>query len=344
MVNTINKRKTQHIKLCLKRYNQSKLINDFNNYQFEHNALPEINYSDIDTTVIFLKKRLKYPFLISPITGGSEISIKINQNLAKLAQKFGIVLSVGSQRSALENKNFISSFDIRKFAPDIPILANLGAVQLNYGYGIEECQKAIDMIGADALVLHLNPLQEVFQSEGNTNFYDLQKKISNICNKLNVPVIVKEIGYGISYDVANRLYQAGVKIIDIAGSGSISWSCIEAQRQQNISIKMAAKNFKNWGNSTAKMLKILSNNFKDVTLIASGGIKNGIDIAKAIAMGASLCGNALKFLQTTYKSEEKAEIFINEMIFELKTAMFCTGSKNIEELKKAKIHLTDKTT
>ncbi len=336
-MNTIEKRKTQHILLCLQKENWTNNKNDFENYRFEHNALPELDFNEIDTTIEFLGKKLSYPFLISSITGGCEHGLKINQPLGKLAQKFNIALALGSQRAALLDKTLIKTFDLRKIAPNILLLANLGAVQLNYELDLESCQQMVDMINADALILHLNPLQEVFQPEGDTNFSGLLKKIEKICHQLSVPVIVKEVGCGINAKVAQRLSQVGVKIIDIAGSGSISWSNVEAARSNDSIIKAVAENFRNWGNSTAFSLEDIAQKCPELSLIASGGIHNGIDVAKAISLGAKLGGFALPLLKTLQESEESAENFIKTIIFELKTTMFCTGSKNLTDLRMQKL-------
>jgi isopentenyl-diphosphate delta-isomerase len=333
VTSAITLRKNEHLS-AVGASVRSCVDSGFDNYRFEHNALPEINFDEIDTSTNFLGRRVNLPIIISPITGGSgEKSDKINRGLAELANDFNIGFSVGSQRVAIENKFLENSFKVKNYAPNVLLFANLGAVQLNYGYSIDECRRVVEMIDADALVLHLNPLQEVFQLNGNTDFSNLLKKIEKICSTLHAPVAVKEVGYGISLSVAKKLYNAGVKIIDVAGAGSISWSAIESSRSRDIVIHEASKTFLNWGNQTAECIRPISENLKKVKIIASGAIRNGIDIAKAISLGADICGNASDFLQKITISRAECENFVESLILELKMAMFCVGCKNIQELK-----------
>ena len=335
----LDRRKQQHIELCLKKENHTSKPNGFEKYDFEHCSLPEIDFNDIDISTQFCGKQLNCPIIISSITGGCTRGEEINHKLAGIAQKYKIGFAVGSQRAAIADKSLEHTFQVRKFAPDILLLANLGAVQLNYGFGIDECQRAIDMIEADALILHLNPLQEVFQPEGNTNFSGLLKKIENICKKLTVPVIIKEVGYGISAPVAEKLFEAGVYAIDVNGSGTISWCNVEAQRCNDYKRMRAASVFKNWGLTTAESLTKIYQNYKSSSLIAGGGIKTGLDIAKAIALGASVCSNATDFFEAILQSEQNAIDLIDALIFELKTTMFCVGAKDIQALKNTRINI-----
>ena len=331
-------RKDNHILLSLKNCNESKVDGRFDSYHFEHNALPELDFSEIDTSVKFLNKTLDMPLIISSITGGGNRSLEINKILAQVANKFNIGFAVGSQRAAIENSDSHGSFMVRDYAPNALLFANLGAVQLNYGFGLDQCKIAVDMIDADGLMLHLNPLQEVFQNEGNKNFSGLLKKIENICSNLKVPVIVKEVGYGISLSVAKKLYEAGVKIIDVSGAGSISWSNIESMRNTDEIAKFAARSFEDWGNPTAYAIEDIAKNLPEIQIIGSGGISDGVKIAKALALGANICGNASKFLYNAVKSEKSCENLIKTLRFELKTAMFCVGAKSISDLKKVKLH------
>lgn len=329
-------RKEDHISLSLENSCKSLLPNGFDHYRFEHIAFPELDFDQVDTSLDFLGKHLAMPLLISSITGGSSSGVKINEILAEVAESFNIGLAVGSQRVVLENHNS-DSFQIRKYAPTALVFANLGAVQLNYGFGIDECRKAIDTIEADALILHINPLQEIFQPNGNTNFSGLLEKVSEICAKLSVPVVVKEVGYGISASVAKSLYNVGVKIVDVAGSGSVSWSSIESARSDDPIIRAASQSFKNWGNVTADLVEDISKEIPEIDLIASGGITNGVEIAKALALGAKLCGIALPFLKAALKSNKSCENLVKILQFELKTVMFCTGAAKVSDLKKAKL-------
>lgn len=333
----ISNRKDDHLRLCFENEVLSSVSTGLDDYRFVHNALPEIDFAEISTATRFLGRDIKFPMLISSMTGGAEKSGKINKALAEMANDFGMCFAVGSQRIALENNDFSKSFRIRNYAPDIPILANLGAVQLNYGFSIDECKRAVEMVDADALLLHLNPLQEVFQSGGNTNFSGLLKKIEHICAGLYVPVIVKEVGNGISSFVAAKLYSAGVYGIETAGAGSISWSMLESLRSSDVVLQKSAKAFVNWGNPTAECIKNISSEAKNVKIIASGGIKNGVDIAKSIALGADICGNASEFLKAVLISRSECENFVESLILELKIAMFCVGCKSISDLKSAQL-------
>lgn len=273
----ISKRKRDHLRhaLC-----DDAQIGDagFDKYKFLHNALPEIDYDKIDTSVKFLEKKLNYPFFISCMTGGAEKGEEINRNLAKAAQSYGIMMGVGSQRAAVVRSEYASQFKIRKYAQDIPILGNVGLVQLNYGFGLKEFQKCIDMIGANALVIHLNPIQEVIQPEGDRNFEKLLPKLEKIIKKLSVPVIVKEVGFGLSEDVCKRLYKIGVKNFDTAGWGGTNWAFTEGQRGK--ADKNLAELFSNWGICTTDSIKEcvrFKKRHKDVKVLGSGGVRTGID-------------------------------------------------------------------
>jgi isopentenyl-diphosphate delta-isomerase len=333
----ISQRKKDHISLALKSNDRLAVGGGFDRYEFEHNALPEIDFESVDASVNFLNRKLKLPLMISSITGGDEDG-NINAKLAEIAQSFGLGMAVGSQRIALEKPEFEGSFKVRRYAPNILLFANLGAVQLNYGYSIDECKRAVELIEADGLILHLNPLQEVFQSNGNTNFSGLLKKIENVCSSISRPVIVKEVGYGISENVAKKLRNAGVFAVEIGGSGSVSWPDIESERSNEPIIKKAAKAFEDWGLSTAEQLEAIAKIKGDMEIIAGGGIKTGVDIAKAVVLGAKICGNATDFLRKIAVSQSECEVFIKTLAFELKTTMFCVGCQNIDELRSTKLN------
>lgn len=329
-------RKQDHLEICLTKPVEVG-SSGFENYHFTHNALPEVDFAKIDTSVKFLGKKLSAPILISSMTGGTDQGGLINRNLAKAAQKVGVAIAVGSQRIAIEqssNRTIVETFQVRKWAPDILLFANLGAVQLNYGFGIKECQKAVEIIEADALILHLNPLQEAIQPEGNTNFAGLLLKIERICKALSVPVIVKEVGCGISEETAQKLFNAGVKIIDTAGWGGTNWAVIEGLRQTQAKVEAdLGETFSCWGIPTAESI-IQCRRVKSLRIIGSGGIRNGIEIAKAIALGANLVGLALPLLKPAIKSEKTVEEKLLQLIKELKITMFCLGKENIKELNK----------
>src|SRR5512143_202616 len=240
------------------------------------------------------------------MTGGTEEAGEINQRLAEAAQEVGVAMGVGSQRAALEHPEQIPTFSItRKVAPDILLFANLGAVQLNYGYGIDDCRRVVDMIQADALILHLNPLQEAVQDAGDTNFAGLGKRIEEVCKKLEVPVIAKEVGWGISERTARLLADCGVSAIDVAGAGGTSWSQVEMHRAPDEFTRELAGTFVGWGIGTADSIRSVRRAAPELTIFASGGIRDGLDIAKCIALGATLGGMAGQFLKAAAVSTEK---------------------------------------
>ena len=302
----IDQRKSDHIKINLEQDVRSGLTTGLENYHFTHEALPELDLDCIDSSLSLFGKKLNAPILISSMTGGTEEAGEINQRLAEAAQEVGVAMGVGSQRAALEHPEQTPTFSItRKVAPDILLFANLGAVQLNYGYGIDECRRAVDMIRADALILHLNPLQEAVQDVGDTNFAGLAKKIEEVCKKLEVPVIAKEVGWGISEPTAKLLAECGVSAIDVAGAGGTSWSQVEMHRAPDEFTRKLAATFVGWGIPTAESILNVNRVLPEMTVFASGGLKDGLDIAKCIALGATLGGMAGQFLKAAAVSTEK---------------------------------------
>lgn len=329
----MQKRKTEHIRICLEEEVEVGAAG-FERLRFVHNALPEIDFGKIDTSTEFFGKKLLAPVLVSSMTGGTREGGGINKNLAAAAQKMGIAMAVGSQRVAIVNPKTASTFRIRELAPDILLFANIGAVQLNYGFSVNECQRAVEMIGADALVLHLNPLQEAIQPEGNINFDNLLPKIEQVVKGLSVPVVVKEVGFGISQDVAARLCSVGVKAIETAGWGGTNWAKIEGFRRAKVEGQSRLSDlFSEWGILTSESI-VQCKTVKGARIIGSGGVRNGIEMAKTIALGADLVGMALPFLRPAIKSAEAVEECLETLIGELKVAMFCTGSQNIQQLKR----------
>jgi isopentenyl-diphosphate delta-isomerase len=323
-------RKAEHIQLALERRMQLA-AGFFDDYRLEHQALPELDFDEIDLAVEFLGKRLAAPILVSCMTGGTEIAGRINRNLAAGAERVGLALGVGSQRAALEDGTKADSFRVRDAAPSVPLLANLGAVQLNYGVGLAECEAVVAMIGADALAFHLNPLQEAIQPEGQRNFRGLLGKLGEVGRALSVPAIVKEIGSGLSGRVARALHAEGFRIFDTAGVGGTSWARIEGERAGDPEL---GEVFAGWGIPTPESIRELAA-LPGVTVIGSGGIRNGIDAAKAIAMGADLVGLAYPFLAAAAESAERVVARAQRIVQELKIAMFCAGARSIGELKQA---------
>ncbi|MBN1502079.1 type 2 isopentenyl-diphosphate Delta-isomerase [Candidatus Woesearchaeota archaeon] len=321
-------RKKEHIDICLNK-NVEYGDTGFEYYRFTHNALPEVNMQEIDTSVDFLGKNINAPIIISAVTYDREHQ-ELTTNLAKAAEKLKLVMSLGSQRILIEQPQMAMDEDIRKHCPTIPLLANLGAIQLNYGFSANECNKIIQNVKADALVLHLNPLQEAIQPEGQTNFKYLLSKIKKIVDNLDCPVIVKEVGSGISKDVAFKLKQIGVSIIDVAGHGGTNWALIEGHRANN----RLGETFREWGIPTVEAISQC--NDVDLQLIAGGGIRSGLDIAKAIALGADYVSIALPLLRPATISEGEVIKILQQFIHELKITMFCIGAKNIKELQNTK--------
>lgn len=329
------KRKKEHLEICLDTESVTSASGTgLNRYRFVHNALPELDIDEIDLSTTFLGKRLQAPILISSMTGGFDLARKVNRNLAAAAQSLGLAMGVGSQRVAVEEPSAAGSFEVRDVAPDILLFGNLGAVQLNYGYTVEHCRRAVSMIGADALILHLNVLQEAVQPEGNRNFKGLGEKIAAVCRELEVPVIAKEVGNGISVDAAIRLQRAGVKALDVAGYGGTSWSAVEAQRAVKQG-KRPDTAFADWGIPTEEALVSVRQALPDIQLIASGGVRSGVDIAKAIALGADLGAFGQPLLAAALESSAKVVEFIAGVIHELKVSMLCVGAADLTALRKA---------
>jgi isopentenyl-diphosphate delta-isomerase len=328
----ISSRKSDHIRINLEEDVCSSLTTGLENYRFIHEALPEIDLDQVDLSQTLFQKRVSLPVLVSSMTGGTSEAGRINRVLAEAAQATGIVMGVGSQRAALEHPEVAETFRVRRYAPDIVLLANLGAVQLNYGYTVDHCQRAVDMIEADALILHLNAMQEAVQPEGDTHFAGLVEKIGHVCRRLPVPVIAKEVGWGISEKAARWLAEAGVAAIDVAGAGGTSWSQVEKYRIQDESLARVAAAFRNWGIPTSDSILMVRRSAPELTIFASGGLRSGVDIAKCIALGANLGGMAGPFLKAADRSLEMTLITIAEVRRELQITMFAAGAANIEQL------------
>lgn len=332
-------RKTDHIRINLEEDVRSKLTTGLERYFFLHNALPELDLDKVDLSVEIFGKTLKAPLLISAMTGGSREAAQINQRLAEAAQASGIAMGLGSQRAAIEDKDLEASYRVRNVAPDILLFANLGAVQLNYGYGLSHLQQAVDMIEADALVLHLNALQEAVQPEGNTNFSGLLKKIEIMCKQLPVPVVVKEVGWGISSETAKQLAHAGVRAIDVAGAGGTSWTQVEMHRAETENQARLAAAFGDWGISTSESIIQIREAVHSMRIFASGGLRSGVDIAKCIALGAELGGMAGPFLKAADDSSEAVVEAIDHLARELLVTMFAAGAGDIPTLQRVPLVL-----
>jgi isopentenyl-diphosphate delta-isomerase len=331
-VTPTSERKADHIRINLEEDVRSGLKTGLDRLRFNHNPIPELNLSEVDASQLFLKKPLAAPILISSMTGGTDEAAEINRKLAEAAQATGVAMGLGSQRAAIEDPRLAPSFQVRAKAPDILLIANLGAVQLNYGYTIDHCLRAVEMIEADALFLHLNALQEALQPEGDVNFSGLLKKIETVCRKLEVPVIAKEVGWGIPGSAARSLVDAGVRAIDVAGAGGTSWSQVEMHRARNPRQAALAARFIDWGIPTVDAIVEVRATLPAVPLIASGGLRRGLDIAKCLALGANVGGMASPFLKAAATSVEAVVEAIELAADEIRIAMFATGSKTLSDL------------
>ncbi len=326
-------RKVQHVDIVLNRDVQAhRRVRGFDDVEFYYYALPEMDYAKIDSSVTFFGKKLKSPLLVTGMTGGAAEVTQINKDVAAACQKFGVAMGLGSQRAMLENPALAKTFAVRDAAPDILLLGNIGAYQLKT-YPAAKIERMIEQIDADALAVHLNPLQEVIQPEGDKNWEGVLAAITKLCDRLSVPVLAKEVGAGISGEVAAELEHAGIKAIDVSGVGGTSWSAIEVERKG----AAAGETFREWGVRTIDALRECSQRVK-VPLIASGGMRSGLDVAKSIRLGATLGGAAYPFIRAQRDGGRLGvEKAMARWVEEVRVAMFLTRSKNLAALKKAKL-------
>jgi isopentenyl-diphosphate Delta-isomerase len=332
-VSPIETRKDDHLRINLEESVGSGLTTGLEHYRFIHEAMPELDLGSVATDRVLFNKQLSAPILISSMTGGTEEAGEINLRLAEAAQECGVALGVGSQRIALEEPNRVTTYSItRRVAPGILLFANLGAIQLNYGFGLDECIRAVDIIQADGLILHLNSLQEALQNDGDTNFGGLAKKIESVCRKLELPVIVKEVGWGISERTAKILAECGVTAIDVAGAGGTSWSQVEMHRASDDFSRELAASFIGWGIPTSDSILNVKKAASDIMIFASGGLKNGMDIAKCLALGAVVGGLAGPVLRAVAISTKKAVEFIQLTRKQLQVSMFAAGIKDLDQI------------
>lgn len=332
----ITTRKDQHLDVILAGKARHGLASGFGDVRFVHEALPDLDHGKIDLGVDFLGRRLKAPLLISSMTGGPSRAEAINARLAEAAQHLGIALAVGSQRAALEG-GAAPGLDmaLRLKAPDTPILANIGAAQLTRGFGVDEARRVLDMIAADALIVHLNPLQEACQPEGDRDWWGVGAALEALVKALDAPVIVKETGAGVSPATARRLLAMGVAGIDVAGAGGSNWATVEGERAEAAADKVHAAAFGDWGIPTARAIAEARAACPRALIIGSGGVADGVDAAKAIRLGADMVGQAAGVLTAATVSTEAVVEHFQTVIRQLKTVCFCTGSANLTALRKA---------
>lgn len=336
---TTESRKADHIRINLEKDVQfPRLTTGLEHYYFMHQALPELSLDEIDTRVTLLGKPLDAPLLVSSMTGGTDMARRLNRHLAEAAQAHNIAMGVGSMRAAVEDPALAYSYQVRDIAPDILLFANLGAVQFNYGYGVEQCRRAVDLIEADALILHFNVLQEAVQPEGDINFAGLLDKVAEVCATVGVPVIAKEVGWGFSEQNCRDLAAAGVAAIDVAGAGGTSWSEVEYHRAPTAFHARVAASFADWGIPTADAIQYARAGAPDTQIIASGGLRDGIDVAKCIALGAQVGGLAGAFLKAADISVDAVDQLIQELHAQLRIAMLCSGARTIADLQRTPLY------
>lgn len=338
----ISLRKSEHLRIVAEgRGVQQGVATGLDAIRFLHTALPEIDYDAIDLSTRFLGRKMRAPLLVSAMTGGPAEAARINAHIAEACAALGIALSVGSQRIAVEHGDAGGlGRDLRVRAPAIPILGNIGAVQLNYAIGPDEARRAVDMIEADALILHLNPLQEAIQPGGDRNFAGLLPRIEALARALPVPLGVKEVGAGLSAPVARRLMDAGVAILDVAGAGGTSWARVEGERGDE-RLRALAAPFHDWGIPTADALRAVAPLMTGgATLIGSGGIRHGLDVARVLRLGADLAGQAAGVLAPARHSTEALADHLDDIVTQLRIAMFCTGSADLAALRHAPLQQT----
>ena len=334
MTDTISERKNEHLDLCLTDGVESAALEPFSTIRLQHRAAPEMSFDDVSTEVTLLGKNLTLPLLVGSMTGGTERGAEINRRLAEAAQATGIGLALGSLRIGLTSEEALRGFDVRRYAPGIPLFANLGAVQLNYGVGGSDIVRVVKRLEVDGLFLHFNVIQECFQPGGNRDFSALLPKIAELCRDLPVPVLAKETGCGIDVETARRLIDVGVRAIDVSGRGGTAWALVEGMRSKDPRLVRSARQFaEQWGWSTAELLPLLRSALPTATIIASGGVRNGLDIAKALALGADVASISRPLLRPAETSSEAIVAEIEAIRYELKVAMLASASRDLCDLR-----------
>jgi len=342
MAQETEKRKAEHINICLQQKAQAKSVTaGFEDVQLVHRALPEVDREKISLSTSFLGKKFSAPLIVGAMTGGTEEATKINASIAQAVENLHLGMGVGSQRAAIEDQKLEGTYAIaRKKAPTAFLIANIGGVQLTHGYGLKEAKKVVEMINADALAIHLNAMQEAVQTEGQTNFKGVLDQITEIARGLDKPVIVKETGCGISAEDAKALEDAGVKAVDIGGAGGTSFAAVEYYRSTNG--KTMAEAFWDWGIPTVVSLIETAQTVK-IPIVASGGVRTGLDIAKSLALNASLAALSQPVLEAAVKGASETQKLLACLIDELRNAMFLVGAKKVDALPKVPLIISGKT-
>jgi isopentenyl-diphosphate delta-isomerase len=333
MAESTERRKSRHLDVCLDEDVASRLDAGWDAVRLRHEALPEIALADVDVATTFLGHALRAPLMISSMTGGTARAAEINRRLARGAEAAGIAMALGSGRAMLEDATLRATFDVRSVAPKLVLFANLGAVQLNYGVRNDDARRLVHELRASGLYLHLNPLQEALQRDGDTNFRSLAPKIAALCAALDVPVIAKSVGSGIAPSTAARLIDCGVAAIDVAGAGGTSWALVEGRRSGDAARERIAEAFGDWGYATPRATAALHAALPNTPLVASGGIRNGVQVAKALALGADLAGLALPFLRAADESDAAVATLIDELVTALRIAVFASGARTVADLR-----------
>ncbi|CCW69008.1 unnamed protein product [Phytomonas sp. Hart1] len=338
----VQKRKKDHIEICLnKNVEPHKAFGSiWNSYSLPYRALPEVDLAKVDPSCTFMGRKVAFPFIISSMTGGEAHGRVINENLAKACEAEQIPFGVGSMRVINRYPSAAFTFDVKEFCPSVMMFANIGLVQLNYGFGAKEINNLIDSVNADGIFIHLNHTQELCQPEGDTNFEGLIEKLEKILPQIKVPVVVKGVGHGIDRESVRVLKKIGVQYVDVSGCGGTSWAWIEGRRRnyENEETNIGYI-FRDIGITTDVCLRESTDLASDgkLHLIAGGGIRNGVEMAKAILMGAEMATAAMPFLAAALESADRVRAILQRLKREFQLAMFTCGARTIKEFRKMKI-------